>query len=91
MYHRSFSVIPNLSVYFRQTTCQKYTNSGVFLEELHEPFRVSLNARMSWFPVVVTGIKAPQLTQKLPFAFLVTLCLENLLELVLPRFDDSIG
>ena len=60
------------------------------LEEVNEPLSVALNKRLPWFPVVVTGIKPPQLTQKLSFAFFVTLCLENLLEFALPPFDDLI-
>ena len=62
----------------------------MLLEEVNEPLRESMNERMGWFPVVVTGIKAPPLTQNLPLAFFVALCLENLLELVLPPFDDPI-
>ena len=47
--------------------------------------------RLGWFPVVVTGIKAPPLTQKFPFALGVTSCFNNPLEFVLSPFDDPIG
>ena len=90
IYHGSFSVFPNLSVWFKQTIHQEYTNFRVLLEEVNEPLGVSVHEGMGWFPVVVTGIKAPLLTQKLRFAFFVTLCLNNLLEFVLPPFDDPI-
>ena len=73
IYHGSFSVFLNLSVWFGQTIRQEYTNFGVLLEEVNEPLGVSMHERMGWFPVVVTGIKAPPLTQKLPFASFVTL------------------
>ena len=62
----------------------------MLLEEVNEPLSVSMHERVGWFPVVVTGMKAPPFTQKLPFAFFVTLCLENFLEFVLPPFDDPI-
>ena len=77
--HRSFSVVLHLSVWFAQTICQEYTNFGELLEEVNEPLRVSMNERMGWFPVIVTAIKAPPLTQKLPFALFVRLSLESLL------------
>ena len=48
---------------------QECTNFGVLLEEVNDPLSVSMHQRMGWFPVVVTGIKAPAVTQKLPFAF----------------------
>ena len=91
IYHRSFSVFLNRSVWFGQTISQEYTNFGVLLEEVNEPLGVSMHERMGWFPVVVTGSKAPPLTQKPPFAFLVALRLENPLEFVFPPFDDPIG
>ena len=88
--HGSISVFLNLSVWFGHTIRQEYTNYGVLLEEVHEPLGVSMHERMGWFPVVVAGIKAPPLAQKLPLAFLVTLRLENPLEFVLPPFHDPI-
>ena len=90
IHHRSFSVALHLSVWFRQTICQEYANFGVLLEEVDEPLGVSMDKRMGWFPVVVTGIKAPQLTQKFPFALGVTSCFNNPLEFLLPPFDDPI-
>ena len=62
IHHRSFSVALHLSVWFRQTVCQEYANLGVLLEEVDEPLGVPMDKRMGWFPVVVTGIKAPPLT-----------------------------
>ena len=73
IYHRSCCVVLNLSVWFGQTICQEYTNFGVLLEKVNEPLCVSMNERMGRLPVVVTGIKAPPLTQKPPFALFVTL------------------
>ena len=90
IYHGSFSVFLNLSVWFGQTIRQEYTNLGVLLEEVNEPLGVPMHERLGWFPVVVTGIKAPPLTQKLPFAFFVRLRLENPLEFVLPPLHDPI-
>ena len=90
MYHGSFSIFLNLSVWFGQTIRQEYTNFGVLLEEVNEPLGVSMHERMGLFPVVGTGIKAPPLTQKPRFPFSVTLRLENPLEFVLPPFDDPI-
>ena len=90
IHHRSFSVALHLSVWFRQTICQEYTNFGVLLEEVYEPLGVSMDKRLGWFPVVVTGIKAPPLTQKFPFALGVTSCFNNPLEFVLSPFDDPI-
>ena len=78
------SVALHLSVWFRQTICQEYANFGVLLEEVNEPLGVSMDKRLGWFPVVVTGIKAPPLTQKFPFALGVTSCFNNPLEFVLP-------
>ena len=91
IHHRSFSVALHLSVWFRQTICQEYTNFGVLLEEVDEPLGVPMDKRLGWFPVVVTGIKAPPLTQKFPFALGVTSCFNNPLEFVLSPFDDPIG
>ena len=91
IHHRSFSVALHLSVWFRQTICQEYANFGVLLQEVNEPLGVSMDKRLGWFPVVVTGIKAPPLTQKFPFALGVTSCFNNPLEFVLPPFDDPIG
>ena len=73
IHHKSFSVVIHLSVWFGQTMRQESSNVGVLLEEVNEPLRVSMHERMGWFLVVVTGIKAPLLTQELPFAFFVTL------------------
>ena len=42
IYHGSFSVVPNLSVWFGQTIRQEYTNFGVLLEEVNELFSVSM-------------------------------------------------
>ena len=86
IYHGSFSVVVSLSVWFGQKIRLEYTKFGVLLEEVNEPLSVSMHEGVGWFPVVVTGIKAPPLTQKLPFPFSVTLCLENLLAFVLPPF-----
>ena len=61
IYQRSFSVVVKLSDWFGQTICQEYTNVGVLLEGVNKPSCVSMNERKSWFPVVVTGIKAPPL------------------------------
>ena len=90
IHHRSFSVALHLSVWFRQTVCQEYSNFGVLLQEVDEPLGVWMDKRLGWFPVVVTGIKAPPLTQKFPFALGVTSCFSNPLEFVLPPFDDPI-
>ena len=91
IYHGAFSVLLNLSILFGQTIRQEYTNFGVLLKGVNETFSVSMHETMGSFPVGVTEIKAPPLTQKLLVASFVTLCLENLLELVLPPFDDPIG
>ena len=56
----------------------------MLLQEVDEPLGVSMDKRLGWFPVVVTGIKAPPLTQKFPFALGVTSCFNNPLEFVLP-------
>ena len=77
IHHRSFSVALHLSVWFRQTVCQEYSNFGVLLEEVDEPLGVPMDKRLGWFPVVVTGIKALPLTQKFPFALGVTSCFNN--------------
>ena len=90
IHHRCFSVVLHLSFWFGQSIRQNYTNFGVLLEEVNEPIPVSMNERMGWFPVVVTGIKSPPPIQKLVFAFFVTLCLQNLLEIVLLPFADPI-
>ena len=37
IHHRSFFVALHLSVWFRQTICQEYSNFGVLLEEVNEP------------------------------------------------------
>ena len=46
IYHRSFSVVLKLSVWFGQTILQEYTNFRVVLEEVNEPLPVSMNERM---------------------------------------------
>ena len=60
----------------------------MIFEEVNKPLRVSMNERMGWFPVIVTRINAPPLTQEIPFAFAVTLFLENLLDFVFSPLDD---
>ena len=84
IYHMSSSVVFSLSVLFEKRICQEYTNLGALLEKVNKPLCISTKERMGWLPVVVTGIKAPPLTQKLPFGFFATLCLGNLLDFVLP-------
>ena len=90
IHHSSFSAVLNLSVWFGQTIRQEYTNFGVLLKEVNESLRVFMNKIVNWFPVVVTGIKGLPLTQKNPFAFFITLCLERLLDFVLAPFDGPI-